>query len=391
MKGSFIGVSLAAALMAFAAGCAYVGGVMVSRKAIEPSVTAKPFGTTKDGQEVRIYTLKGAGGMSMDVLDWGGKVVRLYAPDRDGNLADITLGFNDVAGYEAHDPFFGSLVGRYGNRIANGTFTLDGKAYALPVNNAPGGLPCSLHGGPRGFESYVGKAEPLREGKNVGLRMTIVSPDGDQGFPGTLRASVTYWLTEDNVWRIAYQAKTDKPTPVNLTQHIYFNLKGEGEGDILDHDLTLFAERMTPVNKGLIPTGVIVPVEGTPFDFRTPRRIGERINADDEQLRFGGGYDHNYVLDNPVGRLVKAAEVHEQTTGRRIEVWTTEPGVQFYTANHVTDAMPGKQGKSLRRHAGLALETQHAPDSPNQPIFPSTILRPNRLHKSMTEFRFGTF
>jgi len=361
----------------------------MSSKAVEPSVTVKPFGTTRDGQEVRLYTLKGAGGVVMDVMDLGGKVVRLYAPDRDGKLADITLGFNDLESYETREPFFGTLVGRYANRIANGTFTLDGKVYQLPINNEPGGLPCSIHGGLRGFESYVWKTEPLREGRNVGLRMTLTSPDGDQGFPGTMKVTVTYWLTADNVWRIAYQAKTDKPTPVNLTQHAFFNLKGEGAGDILDHELTLFADRMTPVNKGLIPVGVIVPVAGTPFDFTSPRRIGERIGADDEQLRFGGGYDHNFILDNPSGVLAKAAEVYDKTTGRRLEVWTTEPAMQFYTGNHLTDTVPSKQGGTLCRHAGFALETQHTPDSPNQPIFPTTILRPGMIYKSVTEYRFG--
>ena len=351
----------------------------------------KPFGKTRDGRAVTLHTLSGAGGVSMDVLDWGGRVVRLLAPDRDGNLADITTGFNDVQGYEAHDRFFGSLVGRYANRIANGRFTLDGKAYALPLNNAPGGLPCCLHGGERGFESYIWEASPLRRGDDVGLRLSAVSPDNDQGFPGRLDVTVTYWLTASNVWRIEYQAMTDKPTPVNFTQHIYFNLKGEGEGDILDHELTLFADKMTPVSKGLVPTGAIVPVQGTPFDFRTPRRIGERISADDGQLRFGGGYDHNYVLDNPDGNLVKAADVREQTTGRTLEVWTTEPGFQFYTANHITGAVPSKQGKNLRRHPAFALETQHPPDAPNHPDFPSVILRPSEVYRSVTEYRFGTF
>jgi len=387
MTGSSL---FAAAMIAFVAGCSHTGGTGMRGKAIEPSVTVKPFGMTKDGEAVHLYTLTGAGGVVMDVIDLGGKVVRLYAPDRDGKLADITLGFNDVAGYERHDRFFGSLVGRYANRIANGTFALDGNVYRLPINNEPGGLPCSLHGGLRGFEAYIWKTEPLKEGRNVGLRMTMTSPDGDQGYPGTLKVTVTYWLTADNTWRIAYQAKTDKPTPVNLTQHVYFNLKGEGAGDILDHELTLFADRMTPVNKGLIPTGVIVPVAGTPFDFTSPRRIGESIGADNEQLRFGGGYDHNFILSNTPRTLTKAAEVYERTTGRRMEVWTTEPAVQFYTGNHITDEMPSKQeGRNLCRHAGFALETQHTPDSPNQAIFPSTILYPGREYKSLTEYRFG--
>jgi len=380
------------ALAVFAAGCRSMEGegMFGKAKAGEPSVVAKPFGTTKDGQAVTLYTLTGAGGVVMDVLDWGGKVVRLYVPDRNGKAVDVTTGFNDVAGYEEHEMYFGSLIGRYGNRIAHGKFTLDGKTYTLPLNNEPGGLPCSLHGGERGFESYVWKASPLMEGRNVGLRLTMVSPDGDQGYPGSLKVTVTYWLTADNVWRIAYQAMTDKPTPVNLTQHIYFNFRGEGVGDILDHELTLYADRMTPVNKGLIPTGVIVPVAGTPFDFTSPRRIGDRIGADDEQLRFGGGYDHNYILNNQTGNLAKAAEVYEKTTGRHMEVWTTEPAVQFYVGSHITDKIPSKQGGSLCPRAGLALETQHTPDSPNQPIFPSTILMPGKVYRSATEYRFGT-
>ena len=376
---------------AMVSGCAYMGGLVMRDKAAEggPSVTVSPFGKTEGGEEVRLYTLKGAGGVVMEVIDLGGKVVRLHTPDREGRRADITLGFNDLGGYEAHDRFFGSLVGRYANRIANGTFTLGKNTYTLPLNNDPGGVPCSLHGGDRGFESYVWKTEPLREGSSVGLRMSIVSPDGDQGYPGTLRATVTYWLTADNVWRIGYRATSDKPTPVNLTQHVYFNLKGEGVGDVLDHELTLYADTMTPVNRGLIPTGVIVPVEGTPFDFRAPRRVGERIGADDEQLRFGGGYDHNFILNSQSGILAKAAEVYEPKSGRTVEVWTTKPAIQFYTGNHITDAFPGKLGGGLCRHAGLALETQFSPDSPNQTLFPPVILYPGGVYRSMTEYRFG--
>jgi len=384
-------VLLALALAAFAAGCCNVAEESGAPAGHGASVTKRFFGKTKDGQDVHLYRLVGAGGVMMDVIDLGGKVVRLYTPDRHGNLADITLGFNDVQGYETHEQYFGSLIGRYGNRIANGRFTLDGTVYTLPLNNEPGGLPCSLHGGERGFESYVWAAEPLQSGRAVGLRMSLVSPDGDQGYPGTLKATVTYWLTADNVWRIEYRATADKPTPVNLTQHAYFNFLGEGMGDILNHELKLYAGRMTPANKGLIPTGEVVPVQGTPFDFTSPRRIGERIGADDDQIRFGGnGYDLNYMLDGPPGGLAKAAEVREHTTGRSMEVWTTEPAIQFYTANHLTDAIPGKQGRNLCKHAGLALETQHAPDSPNQPQFPSVILRPGGLYQSVTEYRFGT-
>lgn len=377
-----------AACMAVAA----VTGCQSGRQAVvagNPSVEVKPFGKTKDGQPVQLYRLTGAGGVVMDVIDHGGKVVRLYTPDRHGLLTDITLGYNDVAGYETYDKYFGSLIGRFANRIANGRFTLDGKTYQLPINNEPGGLPSSLHGGDRGFDAYVWKGEALRDGRTVGVRFTMTSPDGDQGYPGTLDVTATYWLTPDNVWRIEYKAVTDRATPINLTQHVYFNLKGEAEGTILDHDLTIFADHITPVNKGLIPTGALLAVKGTPFDFTTPRRIAEGIDADHEQIRFGLGYDHNWVLRPRGGRLAPAAVLHEQTTGRTVEVWTTEPGIQFYSGNFLTDQIPGKRGRNLAHRGGLALETQHFPDSPNQPAFPTTILRPGAVYQSVTEYRFG--
>mgnify|MGYP001428698466 CR=1 FL=1 len=383
-------------MMAAGAAAAVVMGCMSDKgtdkkmsKGSEPSVVITPFGKTKDGQLVHQYRLTGAGGVIMDVIDYGGKVVRLWTPDRAGKLADITLGFNDVAGYETYDPYFGSLIGRYGNRIANGKFTLDGVTYTLPTNNAPGGIPCSLHGGTRGFDAYVWHSEPLSEGGSVGVKLTMTSPDGDQGYPGKLDVTVCYWLTPDNVWRIEYEAVTDKPTPVNLTQHLYFNFKGEAEGTILDHELTLFADHITPVNKGLIPTGELKAVKGTPFDFTTPWEIGARIHANDEQLRFGGGYDHNWVLRGAGGKLAPAAALYERTTGRFMEVWTTEPCIQFYCGNFLTDQVPGKRGKNLCHRGGLALETQHAPDSPNRPNFPSTILRPGQTYKTVTEYRFG--
>lgn len=358
----------------------------------EVSVIVKPFGKTKDGQLVHQYTLTGAGGVTLDVIDYGGRVVRLLAPDRHGKLADIVLGFNTIKEYEANPgPYFGALIGRYGNRIAKGQFTLDGTTYTLPTNNAPAGVPCSLHGGDKGFDARIWHVEPLTEGDTVGLRLSLTSADGDQGYPGTLKVDVTYWLTPDNVWKIEYQATTDKATPINLTQHLYFNLKGQAEGDILDHELTLLASKMTPVDKGLIPTGKITSVTGTPFDFTTPHLIGERVNVKNEQLDFGAGYDHNWVLDNLKGKLVKAAVLSEKTTGRTVEVWTTEPAIQFYSGNFLTDEVPSKTpGKNLCHRGGLALETQHAPDSPNQPAFPSTILRPGAVYKTTTEYRFGT-
>ncbi len=375
---------------ACAAGCAINKGADTNMSGtVEPSVVVKPFGKTKDGQLVHQYTLTGAGGVVMDVIDYGGKVVRLFTPDRSGKTTDITLGFNDVAGYEKIDPYFGSLIGRYGNRIAHGKFTLDGVTYSLPINNAPGDIPCSLHGGAKGFDAVVWHSEPLSEGRNVGVKFSMTSPDGDQGYPGKLDVTVCYWLTPENVWRIEYGAVTDKATPINLTQHLYFNFKGEAEGTILDHELTIFADSITPVNKGLIPTGQLMSVKGTPFDFTTPWQIGARINANNEQLKFGGGYDHNWVLNSKGGRLAPAAALYEKTTGRFMEVWTTEPAIQFYCGNFLTDQVPGKRGKNLCYRGGLALETQHSPDSPNQPNFPSTILRPGETYKTVTEYRFS--
>lgn len=390
MKSVLNGMAVACVAAGVAAGCCSNKGAGAKMNGVcEPSVVMKPFGKTKDGQLVHQYTLTGAGGVVMDVIDYGGKVVRLFTPDRNGLTKDITLGFNDVAGYETHDKYFGSLIGRYGNRIANGRFTLDGQTYTLPTNNSPGDMACSLHGGDKGFDAYVWHSEPLSDGKNVGIKFTLTSPDGDEGYPGNLKMTVCYWLTPGNVWRIEYEAVTDKATPVNLTQHLYFNFKGEAEGTILDHELTLFADRMTPVNKGLIPTGETVPVKGTPFDFTVPWIIGARINANNEQLRFGGGYDHNWVLNSQTGRLAPAAALYEKSTGRYMEVWTTEPAIQFYCGNFLTDQVPGKRGKNLCYRGGLALETQHSPDSPNQPSFPSTILRPGAVYKTVTEYRFG--
>jgi aldose 1-epimerase len=390
MKRSVFLLGMMSLLIAGLAGCTYFReGQKMSEK--EASVIVKPFGKTKDGQLVHLYTLTGAGGVVMDVIDYGGRIVRLQAPDRQGKLEDITLGFNTINEYEAFPgPYFGALIGRYGNRIAKGQFTLDGQTYTLPTNNAPASIPCSLHGGTQGFDARVWHVEPLTEGETVGLKLSMTSPDGDQGYPGTLKVDVTYWLTSKNVWKIEYEATTDKATPINLTQHLYFNLKGQAEGDILDHELTLFADKLTPVDKGLIPTGKITSVIGTPFDFTTPHLIGERINAKDEQLDFGYGYDHNWVLNNPKGKLVKAATLSEKTTGRLVEVWTTEPAIQFYSGNFLNDEVPSKTpGKKLCRRGGLALETQHSPDSPNQPNFPSTILRPGALYKTTTEYRFG--
>ena len=356
------------------------------------TITSKVFGKNKIGQVVTEYSLKGAGGVQMDVINYGCKVVRLYLPDRDGKAIDCTTGFNDIQSYETVEPYFGSVIGRYGNRIANGLFYLDGVTYRLFCNNSPGGIPCSLHGGAHGFDAKIWNAVPFRNGDDIGVVFTTVSHDGDEGYPGTVTVKVTYTLTAQNVWRIDYEATTDKSTPINLTQHVYFNFHGEGEGTILDHDLQLNCDKITPVDKGLIPTGEFQPVAGTPFDFTTPHKIGERIEEKNEQLEFGGGYDHNFVLTSPSknGELVQAATLYDSKSGRYLEVWTTEPGVQFYCGNFLEPKMIGKNGKPYQKRSGLALETQHYPDSPNQPNFPSTIVRPGELYKTSTEYRFGT-
>lgn len=358
----------------------------------KPSIQCEPFGQTRDGRAVERYRLVGAGGVVMEVLTYGGIVQRLWTPDRGGRLEDITPGFLELRGYEELQPFFGVLVGRYANRIANGRFVLDGKEYRLPLNNTPGGIPCSLHGGEKAFHNSVWTTEPYQDGDVVGLRLSLESADGDQGYPGKLLARVTYALAPDNAWQVDYEARCDAPTPVNFTQHIFFNLKGPGTGDILGHQLQLEAEAFTPVTPGLIPTGEIRPVAGTPFDFRKLHAIGDQIGEDDEQLRNCGGYDTNFVLRsaNTPGALRQAALLREPASGRAIRILTTEPGIQLYTGNFLTDNDLAKNGKVLGYRGALALETQHFPDSPNHPEFPSTILRPGETFHSTTRWQFET-
>lgn len=374
--------------------CAGVVALAVSASAFaahansEPSV--KSFGKLPDGREAHLYTLQNASGFRADITDFGGTVVNLFVADKAGKLADVSLGFNNVAQYPKESPYFGSLIGRYGNRIAFGKFTLDGKTYQLPTNNEPGGIPCSLHGGDKGFDKVMWQAKPTTIDGNPALVLTYVSKDGEMGYPGTLTAEVTYTVTDKNELRIDYKATTDKATPVNLTNHTYFNLHGEGEGTILDHVLMMKAAKTTPVNAGLIPTGEIVPVAGTPLDFTTPHAIGERIDAANEQLKFGLGYDHNWVLDNQDGKLANVASLYEPKSGRLLEVLTTEPGLQFYSGNFLDGTITGKSGKKYAHRTGLCLETQHYPDSPNHPNFPSTILKPGQTLKSTTIYRFST-
>lgn len=353
------------------------------------SVTVTPFGRLPDGREVALYSLVNANGMKADVTNYGAIIVRLFAPDRAGRWDDVVLGYNELGDYLKASPYFGAVVGRYGNRIAHGRFTLDGQTYTLATNNDPGGMPCHLHGGVQGFDKVLWTAKPELVDNTPGLELRYSSKDGEEGYPGKLDVTVRYRLGNDNALHIEYHAVTDRATPVNLTQHSYFNLKGEGNGDILGHVLTLRASRLTPVNAGLIPTGDFADVAGTPFDFTTPRAIGERIDAADEQLKRGGGYDHNWVLDRGSEPLSLAATVYEPVSGRRMEVWSEEPGIQFYSGNFLDGANVGKTGRPYRHRNGFCLETQHFPDSPNQPSFPTTILRPGQTYRTTTIYKFS--
>jgi len=355
-----------------------------------PDVPSRSFGKLSDGREVRVFTLANKSGFSAEITDLGGIIVAIHAPDRAGKMADVILGVSSAGDFEAKAAGFNAITGRYANRIAGGRFTLDGKEYSLAINSSSGGVPIHIHGGKRGFNRALWRAETITRDGLPALRLRHRSPDGDEGYPGTLDVEVTYSVTADNALRIDYAATTDAPTHVNLTNHAYFNLKGEGDGDILDHVLTVRAARYTPVLPSLIPTGELAPVAGTPFDFTRPRRIGERINADHPQIALGRGYDHNFVLDSQNGFLALAATVHEPASGRVLEVLTTEPGVQLYTSNHLAGKLTGKSGRAYPRFGGFCLETQHYPNSPNQPSFPSTVVRPGKPYASTTVFRFST-
>lgn len=352
----------------------------------DKGITKSSFGETQDGQRVDLYTLVNANGVVARITTFGGIVTELHVPDRNGEFADVVLGFDSLEGYQDEHPYFGALIGRYGNRIAMGRFTLDSKTYTLAQNNDDN----HLHGGLLGFDKKVWDAETKERADAVGLQLTYISPDGEEGYPGTLHSKVTYWLTDDNALVIQYLAETDAATPINLTNHSYFNLKGQGNGDILDHEVMINADHYTPVDATLIPTGELAPVAGTPFDFREPTSIGARINADHAQIEYGLGYDHNYVLNNNTGKLELAARVTEATTGRIMEVYTTEPGMQFYTGNFLDGTLTGKDGKVYEYRYGFCMETQHFPDSPNQPNFPSTILRPWELYTQTTIYKFST-
>jgi aldose 1-epimerase len=343
-------------------------------------VSKQAFGHTSEGTPVDLYSLED-GKIEVRIMTYGGIVVSLRAPDRNGKLDDIVLGCDSVEKYEAQTAHFGGIVGRYANRIAHGTLQLGGHTYSIPKNDGDN----SLHGGTRGFDKMVWQGKQIPDG----VELTYVSKDGEQGFPGTLTTIVRYTLSESAL-RIDYSATTDKATVLNLTNHSYFNLAGQGKGDILGHVLKIDASRMTPVDAGLIPTGELKSIGGTPFDFRKPHAVGERINADDVQLRLGRGYDHNFVLDHPAGELAEAAEVYEPATGRILRVLTTEPGLQFYTGNFLDGSITGKEGRVYNRRFALCLETEHFPDSPNHPSFPTTELKPGQRFHSLTVFEFSS-
>ena len=345
--------------------------------------TSAPFGKTNAGTEVQLFTLSNANGVKATITNFGGTLTSLLVPDKDGKLGDVILGFDNVSGYQSPEflkagPYFGALIGRYGNRIAKGKFTLDGKTYQLATNNGVN----TLHGGKVGFDKVVWQAEPGTSAEGQYLKLTYLSKDGEEGYPGNLTVAVVYTLTADNALKIEYTATTDKATIVNLTNHAYFNLSHGVSKDILAHEVTLPADRYNVVDAGLIPTGELRAVRGTPFDFTTPHAIGERI------AQVPGGYDHNWILNNPTGQH-SAATVYDPASGRTMEVTTDQPGIQFYTGNFLDGTLKGKGGTVYGKHAGFCLETQHFPDSPNQPKFPSTVLKPGETFHSVSSYKFG--
>jgi aldose 1-epimerase len=346
-------------------------------------VQKQSFGKTADGTAVDLFVLTNASGATAKVMSYGVTITELHVPDRNGKLGDVVLGHDTLQDYLAGHPFFGCICGRVANRIAKGKFTLGGKEYTLHVNNGPN----SLHGGKKGFDKYVWKPEPVQSADGAAVKFSHTSPDGDEGYPGTLSVTVTYTLTNQNELKIDYTATTDKATPVNLTNHSYFNLAGAGSGDILGHELMLAADRYTPTDETLIPTGELKPVRGTPLDFTTPTPIGARIT----QLPAftGGGYDHNFVLNGGGKGLALGAGVYESKSGRVLEMFTTEPGVQLYTGNHLNIKGKGKAGASYGKHAGFCLEAQHFPDSINKPEFPSVVLEPGKTYRQTTVYKFS--
>jgi aldose 1-epimerase len=350
-------------------------------------IAIKSFGTMPDAREVKMFTLANNQGISMNVINYGGIIVSLNVPDKNGKIEDVVLGYDSLSHYIRNNPYFGALIGRYGNRIAKGKFFLDGKSYQLATNNDPN----HLHGGVNGFDKVFWNIEPIDTAAGNALRLTYQSKDGEEGYPGNLNVEVTYLLTEKNELSISYKATTDKKTIVNLTQHTYFNLSGDAKADILQHELVLNADKFIPVDKTLIPTGKLQNVEGTPFDFRTPISIGSRIDKKDQQLEFGRGYDHCWVLTDPeTDSLNLAATLYEPTSGRLMSISTTEPGIQFYSGNFLDGSNIGKKGAVYKHRYGLCLESEHFPDSPNQKNFPSVELNPGEVYRTQTVYAFST-
>jgi aldose 1-epimerase len=345
------------------------------------------YGKLNDGREVTIFTLTNAKGLTARITEYGAILVSLEVPDSAGTKADVTLGYDTLAGWLTSPSYFGASVGRFGNRIAHGKFTLDGKEYTLATNNVPGGIPCHLHGGIKGFDKVLWKGAPVRKASARGVALTYTSKDGEEGYPGTLQVKITYWLTDANelIWEA--EATTDKPTVINLAHHTYWNLTGDPTKSINDHELMLAADSYLPTDEGLIPTGVKAPVAGTPMDFRTPTRVGARVNTDFEALKFGGGYDHCWVLREGKGVRL-AAVLKDPTTGRVMEVLTDQPGIQFYCGNFLDGAVTGKRGVKYQFRTGLCLETENFPDAPNHPDFPSAVLRPGETYRHTLVCRF---
>ncbi len=343
-------------------------------------IQKESFGTTKNGQEIFIFTVSNQNHITVKIMTYGGIITSIMAPDKQGKLADVTLGFNNLENYLKKHPYFGAIIGRYGNRIAEGEFALNGAEYTLAKNDGKN----HIHGGKFGFDKVVWEAQEIKGPKEVGVKLTYLSKDGEEGYPGNLTTTVHYLLNDQNEIIIRYEAVTDKPTVVNLTNHTYFNLAGEGSGDVLGHEITINADSYTLVAKGLIPTGELKSVTGSPFDFTTPKTIGARIKE------VKGGYDHNYVLNQKSpGTLTHAAKVYEPVSGRVLEVRTTEPGIQFYTGNFLNGKLKGKSGRKYRKHGAFCLETQHFPDSPHQPGFPSTVLNPGETYRQETIYKFS--
>jgi aldose 1-epimerase len=377
MKHTYQWIGVSAALLSAVAllGCSSIKGTSNTNR--------KSFGKMPDGTQVDIYTLRNAGGAEARICTYGGIVVSLKVPDRNGKLGDVVYGCDNLQGYLAKPPYFGALIGRYGNRIAKAKFTIDGSTYTLATNDGPN----SLHGGVKGYDKVVWTGNPIASAEGPALELSYLSRDGEEGYPGNLKVVAIYTLTEKNELKVQFTATTDKATVVNLTHHSYFNLAGKG--DILGHVVTMPADTLTPVDSTLIPTGELRPVAGTPFDFRTPTAIGARIEQNDEQLKFGKGYDHNWVITKPMGQMGLMAKVYEPTTGRVMEVLSDEPGLQFYSGNFLDGTITGKYGQVYKHRGAFCMEPQHYPDSPNHPQFPSTLLRPGQTFKNTIIYRFS--